>query len=138
MLQCNRITLRCTDKALTTANVPAAACVAGNGCGQAVPFRHARGAGRCVQGRDDMPIESLIVWLIIGAIAGWLAGLIVKGFGFGLIGNIVVGIVGAFIAGFLLPRLGIVIGSGIIAAIINAVIGAVILLVIVGLIRKAT
>ena len=55
-----------------------------------------------------MAIESLIVWLIVGGVAGWLAGLIVKGYGFGLIGNIVVGIVGAFIAGWLLPRLGIV------------------------------
>jgi uncharacterized membrane protein YeaQ/YmgE (transglycosylase-associated protein family) len=85
-----------------------------------------------------MPIESLIVWLIIGAVAGWLAGLIVKGFGFGLIGNIVVGIVGAFVAGFLFPRLGITIGSGIVATIIHATIGAVILLVIIGLIRRAT
>ena len=50
-----------------------------------------------------MGIESLIVFLIIGAIAGWLAGLIVKGYGFGLIGNIVVGIIGAFIAGWLFP-----------------------------------
>ena len=49
-----------------------------------------------------MGIESLIVWLIVGGVAGWLAGLIVKGYGFGLIGNIVVGIVGAFIAGWLL------------------------------------
>ena len=80
--------------------------------------------------------NSLIVWLIVGGVAGWLAGLIVKGYGFGLIGNIVVGIVGAFIAGWLLPRLGIVIGGGIIAAIINAVIGAVILLVIIGLVRR--
>jgi uncharacterized membrane protein YeaQ/YmgE (transglycosylase-associated protein family) len=85
-----------------------------------------------------MAIESLIAWLIIGAVAGWLAGLIVKGFGFGLIGNIVVGIVGAFIAGWLFPRLGIVIGTGWISAIINATIGAVILLVIVGLVRRAT
>jgi uncharacterized membrane protein YeaQ/YmgE (transglycosylase-associated protein family) len=85
-----------------------------------------------------MPIESLIVLLIVGAVAGWLAGVIVKGFGFGLIGNIVVGIIGAFIAGFLFPRFGIVIGSGIISAIIYATIGAVILLVIVGLIRRAT
>jgi uncharacterized membrane protein YeaQ/YmgE (transglycosylase-associated protein family) len=83
-------------------------------------------------------VESFIVWLIVGAIAGWLAGLIVKGYGFGLIGNIVVGIVGAVIAGWLLPRLGIAIGTGFIAAIINAVIGAVILLVIIGLIRRAT
>ena len=57
--------------------------------------------------------------------------------GFGLIGNIVVGIVGAFIAGWLLPRIGIVIGGGIVASIINATIGAVVLLVILGLIRRA-
>jgi uncharacterized membrane protein YeaQ/YmgE (transglycosylase-associated protein family) len=60
----------------------------------------------------------------------------VKGYGFGLIGNIVVGIVGAFIAGWLLPQLGIVIGSGIVAAVINAIIGAVILLIVIGLIRR--
>src|SRR2546429_6732400 len=72
-------------------------------------------------------VESLIAWLIVGAIAGWLAGLLVKGFGFGLIGNIVVGIVGAVIAGYLLPRLGIGLGVGMVAAIINAVIVAVIL-----------
>ena len=83
-------------------------------------------------------LESLIILLIIGAIAGWLAGLIVKGFGFGLIGNIVVGIIGAVIAGWLLPRLGIGLGVGMVAAIINAVIGAVVLLVIIGLVRKAT
>lgn len=83
-----------------------------------------------------MGIESLIVWLIVGGVAGWLAGLIVKGYGFGLIGNIVVGIVGAFIAGWLLPRLGINIGGGFIAAIINAVIGAVILLVIIGFFKR--
>ena len=57
--------------------------------------------------------------------------------GFGLIGNIVVGIVGAFIAGWLLPRIGIVIGGGIVASIINATIGAVVLLVIIGLIKRA-
>ena len=85
-----------------------------------------------------MGIESLIIWLLIGAIAGWLAGLLVKGFGFGLIGNIVVGIVGAVIAGWLLPRLGISLGVGMVAAIINAVIGAVVLLVIIGLVRRAT
>ena len=84
-----------------------------------------------------MGVESLIIWLIVGAVAGWLAGLIVKGMGFGLLGNIVVGIVGAFIAGWLLPRLGIAIGGGMIASIINATIGAVILLVILGLIRRA-
>jgi uncharacterized membrane protein YeaQ/YmgE (transglycosylase-associated protein family) len=82
-------------------------------------------------------MEALIIWLIVGAIAGWLAGLIVRGFGFGLLGNILVGIVGALIAGWLLPRLGIVIGGGLVAAIIHATIGAVVLLLIVGLIRRA-
>ncbi|MFY9624880.1 MAG: GlsB/YeaQ/YmgE family stress response membrane protein [Rhodoplanes sp.] len=78
----------------------------------------------------------LIIWLIVGAVAGWLAGLIVRGYGFGLIGNIVVGIVGALIAGWLLPRLGIVIGGGTIGEVITAVIGAVILLLVIGLIRR--
>ncbi|HET9189496.1 MAG TPA: GlsB/YeaQ/YmgE family stress response membrane protein [Rudaea sp.] len=84
-----------------------------------------------------MEVQSLIVFLVIGAVAGWLAGQIVRGMGFGLIGNIVVGIVGAFIAGWLLPQVGIAIGGGIIAAIVNALIGAVILLVILGLIKRA-
>jgi len=83
-----------------------------------------------------MTIEALIIWLVIGAVAGWLAGLIVKGYGFGRIGNIVVGIVGAVLAGWLLPLVGFVLVGGVIAAIINAVIGAVILLVVIGLFRK--
>jgi uncharacterized membrane protein YeaQ/YmgE (transglycosylase-associated protein family) len=82
-------------------------------------------------------LSLLIVFLVVGAIAGWLAGLIVKGHGFGLAGNIVVGIIGAFLAGWLLPRLGISIGVGIVAAIINALIGALILLALIGLIRRA-
>jgi uncharacterized membrane protein YeaQ/YmgE (transglycosylase-associated protein family) len=84
-----------------------------------------------------MALEAILVILIIGAVAGWLAGQLVRGMGFGLIGNIVVGIIGAFIAGWLLPRLGINIGGGMIAAIINATIGAVVLLVILGLIKRA-
>ena len=84
-----------------------------------------------------MAIEAIIIVLIIGGVAGWLAGLIVRGLGFGLIGNIVVGIVGAFVAGWLLPRIGIVIGGGIIASVINATIGAVLLLVIIGLLKRA-
>ncbi|GMB82900.1 GlsB/YeaQ/YmgE family stress response membrane protein [Shinella zoogloeoides] len=84
-----------------------------------------------------MGIESILVFLIVGAIAGWLAGLIVSGFGFGLIGNIVVGIVGAFIAGYLFPALGISLGSGIVAAIIHSTIGAVILLVLIKVIKRA-
>ena len=84
-----------------------------------------------------MGIESLIVFLLIGAIAGWLAGLIVKGYGFGLLGNIVVGIVGAFLAGLLLPKIGVSIGAGIVGAIIHATIGAVILLGLLGIVRRA-
>ena len=84
-----------------------------------------------------MAVEAILVILLVGAVAGWLAGLVVRGMGFGLIGNIVVGIVGAFIAAWLLPRIGIVIGGGIVASIINATIGAVVLLVILGLIRRA-
>ncbi|MBN9593903.1 MAG: GlsB/YeaQ/YmgE family stress response membrane protein [Afipia sp.] len=84
-----------------------------------------------------MGIDSVIVWLIVGAIAGWLAGLIVKGGGFGLLGNIVIGIVGAVVAGWLLPQLGIRLGTGIVAAIINSAIGGVIVLVILSLIRRA-
>ena len=72
----------------------------------------------------------------MGAIAGWLAGQIVRGFGFGLIGNIIVGIVGAFIASFLFPRLGISLGAGYIGWIISAAIGAVILLFIIGLVKR--
>src|SRR5215471_208579 len=85
-----------------------------------------------------MAIEDLIVWLVIGGVAGWLAGLLVKGYGLGLIGNIVVGIVGAIIAGWLLPHIGFVLVGGILAAIVNAVIGAVILLLVIGLFKRAT
>src|SRR5262245_52249651 len=84
-----------------------------------------------------MTIEGFIIWLVIGAIAGWLAGLIMKGYGFGLIGNIVVGIVGALIAGWLLPRLGFVLIGGFGAAFINAIIGAVILVAVIGVFKTA-
>jgi uncharacterized membrane protein YeaQ/YmgE (transglycosylase-associated protein family) len=83
-----------------------------------------------------MPIETIIVWLIVGAVAGWLAGQVVKGGGFGLVGDIVVGIIGAVVGGWLLPRLGIIIGGGIIAAIINAAIGAIIVLLVVRLVKR--
>lgn len=84
-----------------------------------------------------MSIQSLLIFLLVGAIAGWLAGLVVKGRGLGLVGNIVIGILGAFIAGWLLPQLGIYIGAGLIGAILNAMIGAIILLVIVMALRRA-
>jgi uncharacterized membrane protein YeaQ/YmgE (transglycosylase-associated protein family) len=80
--------------------------------------------------------QSLIAWIIIGAIAGWLAGLLVKGYGFGLVGNIVVGIVGAAIAGFLASYLHLYTESTV-GNIVAATIGAVILLLLVGLVRRA-
>jgi len=82
-------------------------------------------------------IESIIIMLIVGAIAGWLAGLIVRGFGFGLLWNILIGILGAFIGVWLLQKLGFVPFAGFLGSIVNATIGAVVLLVIIGLIRRA-
>ena len=84
-----------------------------------------------------MTIEVLVVWLIVGAVAGWLAGMIVKGGGFGLLGDIVVGIVGAFVGGWLLSELGVHLGVGWIGIIASATIGAVVLLFIIRLIRRA-
>lgn len=84
-----------------------------------------------------MTVEALLIWIIVGAVAGWLAGVLVKGGGFGLLGDIVVGIIGAFIAGWLLPRLGVFLGAGIVGAIIDAMIGAVILLLVLRLIKRA-
>jgi uncharacterized membrane protein YeaQ/YmgE (transglycosylase-associated protein family) len=80
---------------------------------------------------------TILAVLVIGAIAGWLAGLIVRGAGFGLIGNIVIGIVGALVASWILPRLGVSLGAGTIRDIVNATIGAVIVLVILSLVRRA-
>src|SRR5262245_5217670 len=85
---------------------------------------------------QNMDPQTLIIWLVIGAVAGWLAGQIMKGGGFGLVGDIVVGIIGSVVAGWLLPRVGISIGGGIIAEVINALIGAVILLFIVRLVKR--
>jgi uncharacterized membrane protein YeaQ/YmgE (transglycosylase-associated protein family) len=77
--------------------------------------------------------ESLIVILLVGVIAGWLAGLIVRGGGFGLIGDLIVGVLGAFIGNWLLPRLDIHLGVGTVSLIINATVGAIILLLVVRL-----
>jgi uncharacterized membrane protein YeaQ/YmgE (transglycosylase-associated protein family) len=81
--------------------------------------------------------HGLIAWLIIGAIAGWLAGTFVKGGGFGLIGDIIVGIIGAFVGGWLAGALHIGIGGGWISAIVTATLGAVVLLLILRLFRRA-
>ena len=79
----------------------------------------------------------LLWFLIIGLVAGWLAGMLVKGGGFGLIGDLVVGVVGAFLGGFLFGALGISGGGGFIGSVVVATIGAVVLLFIVRLIKRA-
>lgn len=86
-----------------------------------------------------MTLESLLIWIIVGAVAGFLAGLIVKGFGFGLMGNIVVGILGAFLAGWLLPLSGVsfTLVSPLVTSIAYATIGAVVLLLVIGLVRRS-
>ena len=65
-----------------------------------------------------MSTESILVILVVGIVAGWLAGKIVRGTGFGLIGDLLVGIAGAFVAGWLFPRLGIHLGTGIVEEIL--------------------
>lgn len=80
---------------------------------------------------------NLILFLIIGAIAGWIAGKLLRGGGYGLLGNLVVGIVGAVIGGHLFSYLGVSAGGGLIGSLVTAVIGALVLLFIVGLIKKA-
>ncbi|MEI7873405.1 MAG: GlsB/YeaQ/YmgE family stress response membrane protein [Alphaproteobacteria bacterium] len=82
-----------------------------------------------------MSTESILVILFVGIVAGWLAGKIVRGTGFGLIGDLLVGIAGALVATLLFPRLGIHLGSGIVSEIIYSALGAIILLLIVRLIR---
>ena len=80
--------------------------------------------------------EVLLIWLLVGGIAGCLASVVVSGGGMGLVGDIVVGIIGAFIAGWLFPKLGIALPVGIIGVIIAAAIGAIILLLVIRLIRR--
>jgi uncharacterized membrane protein YeaQ/YmgE (transglycosylase-associated protein family) len=82
-------------------------------------------------------MNGLIWFLIIGAIAGWLAGLLMKGRGFGILGDIVVGIIGAVLGGWLFSALGISAGGGLAGSLIVAFIGAVILLFLVRLIKRA-
>jgi len=85
-----------------------------------------------------MDIVGIIVALLIGAIAGWLAGVIVEGGGFGLLINMLLGIVGAFLAALLFPRLGLglTLGGGVVGAIVASTLGAVVLLLIVNLIQR--
>jgi uncharacterized membrane protein YeaQ/YmgE (transglycosylase-associated protein family) len=84
-----------------------------------------------------MDLTSLLIFLAIGAVAGWLAGVLMKGGGFGLLGDIVVGVIGAFIGGYLFGLLGVQAG-GLIGAIITATVGAVALIFVVRLLKKLT
>ena len=85
-----------------------------------------------------MDIVGVLITLAIGAVAGWLAGLLVEGAGFGLLWNILIGIAGAFVAGWLFPRLGLglTLGAGIVGVIVAATLGAVVLLLVVNLIQR--
>ena len=84
-----------------------------------------------------MDATGLIIFLLIGAAAGWIAGKLMRGGGFGVIGNIIVGIIGAFLGGWLLGKLGVTLGGGPVGTLVTAVIGAVVLLFVVSLIKRA-
>lgn len=81
-----------------------------------------------------MSNESLLVVLLVGIVAGWLAGRVVRGAGFGILGDLLLGIVGAFIGNWLLPKLGIHLGTGLVSAFVNATLGAIVLLLVVSLV----
>ena len=81
--------------------------------------------------------QSIIVWLIIGALGGWLAGKLVHGYGFGLLANMVIGILGAVVGGYILPQLGFIPVSAA-GDFVAATLGAVILLVVIGLLHRLT
>jgi uncharacterized membrane protein YeaQ/YmgE (transglycosylase-associated protein family) len=100
-------------------------------------FEPGAGAMARINGGIAMQIsnEGLLVILFVGLVAGWLAGKIVRGTGFGIIGDILVGIAGALVASYLFPKLGIAIGTGLVREIIYSAIGAVLLLLIVRLVR---
>ncbi len=83
-----------------------------------------------------MAVEPLLILLVIGAVAGFLAGIIVDGYGFGLVGNIVVGIVGSLLGGWLLPQLGLFPGGNLTGQIISATVGAVVLLLLISFVRR--
>ena len=83
-----------------------------------------------------MAIQTLLIILAIGAVAGWLAGVIMKGGGYGLLGDIVIGIIGAFIGGFLFGLLGISVG-GLVGQIITATVGAIVLIFVLRMFKKA-
>ncbi len=84
-----------------------------------------------------MDTNALIITLVIGAIAGWLAGQIRQGYGFGTIGNIAIGILGGFLGSFFVGRLGVSFGGGLLGSILTSTAGALVLLFLIGLFRRA-
>jgi uncharacterized membrane protein YeaQ/YmgE (transglycosylase-associated protein family) len=86
----------------------------------------------------NLDMQSLLILIVVGIVAGWLAGVVVRGYGLGLVGNLVVGVLGAFLATWLLPKLGVAfsVGNPLVTSILYATIGAVVLLLVVGLVRR--
>jgi uncharacterized membrane protein YeaQ/YmgE (transglycosylase-associated protein family) len=84
-----------------------------------------------------MSLETILIWLLIGAVAGWLAGLVVKGGGYGLVGDIIVGIIGAFVGGWLFGMAGISLGGGIVGTVLAATVGAIVLLLVIRVLKRA-
>lgn len=85
-----------------------------------------------------MNLTALVVWLIVGGVAGFLAGTLMRGRGLGVAGNIIVGILGAYVGGWLLGSvLGISLGGGLVGAILNATVGAVVVLAVIGVLKRA-
>jgi len=84
----------------------------------------------------ESALLAFIIWIVIGAFIGWLAGLLIQGGGFGFVLDALIGILGSVLAGWLFPQLGISLGGGLIGSIIASVIGAVIVAVAVRLLRR--
>jgi uncharacterized membrane protein YeaQ/YmgE (transglycosylase-associated protein family) len=84
-----------------------------------------------------MTLVDIVLWIVIGAVAGWIAGELMRGHGFGVIGNIIVGIVGAVIGGLIFDALDIGVGLGVLGSLLMALIGAVILLFLLGLFGRS-
>jgi uncharacterized membrane protein YeaQ/YmgE (transglycosylase-associated protein family) len=83
-----------------------------------------------------MTLESILIACVIGAVAGWLASLVIKGGSSGLLRNIIIGIIGGFLGGWLLPMIGLTLGSGYVGAILTSFIGAVVLLLVAKVVVK--
>jgi uncharacterized membrane protein YeaQ/YmgE (transglycosylase-associated protein family) len=79
---------------------------------------------------------AFLIWIVVGAIIGWLAGLLVQGGGFGFLADALIGIFGSVVAGWLFPRLGFTLGGGLAGSILASIVGAVIVIIVIRLIRR--